>query len=56
MKIILITAATLLLNFYSFAQTDPVRAEQDFIFKNTDKTQIPTGYLIEYGPEVVYKK
>ena len=56
MKLIITLTALLLINVYAFAQTDPVRTEQDLIFQNIDKTQIPTGYLNEYGPEVVYKK
>ncbi len=56
MKLIITLAALLLVNFCAFAQTDPVRTELNSIFQNIDKTQIPTGYLNEYGPEVVYKK
>ena len=34
------------------AQTgDPIRDKLDTIFQNIDKTQIPTGYLAEYGSE-----
>jgi hypothetical protein len=56
MKLIITLAALLLLNLCAIAQTDLVRAELNSIFQNIDKTQIPTGYLNEYGPEVVYKK
>lgn len=56
MKLIITITALLLIHFCAFAQTDPVRVEQDLIFQNIDKSQIPTGYLNEYGPEVVYKK
>jgi hypothetical protein len=56
MKLILTITALLLVNLCAFAQTDPVRTELNSIFQNIDKTQIPTGYLNEYGPEVVYKK
>ena len=56
MKLIITFSALLLIHFCAFAQTDPVRTEQNFIFQNIDKSQIPTGYLNEYGPEVVYKK
>ena len=35
----------------SFAQTDPLRQKLDSIFQYVDKTQIPTGYLKEYGSE-----
>ena len=56
MKLIITLTALLLIHFCVFAQTDPVRTEQDLIFQNINKSQIPTGYLNEYGPEVVYKK
>ena len=38
------------------AQTDPVRTELDHIFQYVNKSLIPTGYLNEYGPDVVEKK
>jgi hypothetical protein len=56
MKLIITLTVMLLVNLCAFAQTDLVRNELNFIFKKIDKTQIPTGYLNEYGPEVVYKK
>jgi pimeloyl-ACP methyl ester carboxylesterase len=56
MKLIITLTVMLLLNLCAFAQTDLVRNELNSIFQNIDKTQIPTGYLNEYGPEVVYKK
>ncbi len=56
MKLIITLIALILMNVSAFAQTGPVRTEQIFIFQNIDKTLIPTGYLNEYGPEVVYKK
>ena len=56
MKLIVTLTALLLTHFCAFAQTDPVRTEQNLIFQNIDKSQIPTGYLNEYRPEVVYKK
>jgi hypothetical protein len=54
MKFILTITALLLINLCAFAQTDPVRTELNSIFRNIDKTQIPTGYLNEYDFEVVY--
>ena len=56
MKKILIIVALLLIKLCSFAQIDPVRTELNSIFQNINKTLIPTGYLNEYGPEVVNKK
>lgn len=38
-----------------FAQTDPSRDELALIFQYIDKSQIPSGYLDEYGPQVVDK-
>ncbi len=46
----------LLINFCAIAQIDSVRTELNFIFQNINKAQIPTGYLNEYGPEVVNKR
>ena len=46
----------LFVNLCAFAQTNLVSTELNYIFQNIDKTQIPTGYLNEYGPEVIYKK
>ena len=56
MKLIITITAMLFVNLCAFAQTNLVRTELNYIFQNIDKTQIPTGYLNEYGPEVVYKK
>ena len=55
MKKILFSAAMLMLTFCAFAQIDTIRTEQNLIFQNLNKTIIPTGYLNEYGPEVVDK-
>lgn len=46
----------LLVNLYVSAQTDPIRTEQNFIFQHINKALIPTGYLNDYGPEVIEKK
>ena len=56
MKLIITITAMLFVNLCAFAQTNLVRTELNYIFQNIDKTQIPTGYLNEYGPEVIYKK
>ena len=54
MKKILLTAAIIFMALFSFAQTgDPLRDKLDSIFKFVDKTQIPTGFLKEYGSEMV---
>jgi Secretion system C-terminal sorting domain len=41
----------LVLNANGFCQIDPLRKKLDSIFQYVDKTQIPTGYLKEYGSE-----
>ncbi len=45
-----------LLTSKAFAQADPVRAELDHIFQYIDKSQVPSGYLDEYGPQFAEKK
>ena len=44
-----------LLTSKAFAQADPVRAELDHIFQYIDKSQVPSGYLDEYGPQFAEK-
>ena len=39
------------MNIKSFSQIDPLRQKLDSIFQYVDKSQIPTGYLKEYGSE-----
>ena len=56
MKNLLLIVATTIATTTLYAQVDSVRLEQDKIFQYVNKTLIPTGYLNEYGPEVVYKK
>lgn len=34
-----------------FSQMEPLRNKLDSVFQYIDKTQIPTGYLKEYGSE-----
>ena len=51
MKKIIIIVALLIIKLISYVQIDPVRTELNNIFQNINKTQIPTGYLIEYGPK-----
>ena len=42
----------MLISTNSFGQTgDPLRDKLDSIFINIDKSQIPNGYLQEYGAE-----
>lgn len=41
----------ILLNLSTIAQVDSVRLTLDNIFEHVDKSQIPTGYLEEYGAE-----
>ena len=54
MKKILLTAAIIITALLSYAQTgDALRDKLDSIFTFIDKSQIPTGYLKEYGSEMV---
>jgi hypothetical protein len=54
MKKILLTTAIIFMALCSNAQTgDALRDKLDSIFTFIDKTQIPTGYLKEYGSEMV---
>ncbi|TAD92858.1 MAG: hypothetical protein EAY75_01600 [Bacteroidetes bacterium] len=55
-KTIRLLAAFLLLAGQLFAQTDPIKDELNHIFQFVNKTQIPTGYLDEYGPQFAEKK
>ncbi len=53
-KIVLAVVAIIFMAILSNAQTgDPLRDKLDSIFKFIDKTQIPTGYLKEYGSEMI---
>ncbi len=51
-QIIILILMCLSLNI-SNAQVDIIRQKQDSIFQHIDKTQIPTGYLKEYGAEMM---
>lgn len=35
------------------AQTYPLREKLDLVFSHVDKSQVPTGFLVEYGPRLV---
>ena len=50
-----VLAITLLLAGQTHAQTDSVRTELDQIFYYVDKSQVPSGYLDEYGPQFAVK-
>jgi hypothetical protein len=53
MKKILFLILTVIIGLQSFAQIDLLRQKLDSIFQYIDKTQIPTGYLKEYGAELM---
>lgn len=53
MKKSIVVVAILIAALETFAQTDPLRQKLDSIFQYVNKTQIPTGYLKEYGAELV---
>ncbi len=41
--------AGMFMPIFLFAQTDALRTKLNSIFQNIDKSQVPTGYLEEYG-------
>lgn len=49
MKKLLHTFMLLLLCSFGFAQTDPISTQLNSVFANIDKSQVPTGFLQEYG-------
>jgi hypothetical protein len=51
LKIIFSVLVSYMLTNKAFSQIDPLRQKLDSIFQYVDKTQIPTGYLKEYGSE-----
>jgi hypothetical protein len=53
LKIYFSIIITLVLCTKGFSQIDPLRQKLDSIFQYVDKTQIPTGYLKEYGSELL---
>ena len=53
MKKILTVIAILIIVLQTQAQVDVVRLKLDSIFQNINKAQIPTGYLKEYGAELM---
>ena len=53
MKKLLLVVATMIVTFQTFSQTDLLRQKLDSIFQYINKTQIPTGYLKEYGAELM---
>lgn len=53
MKKLLLFVTITVVSSQPFGQTDPVREKLDSVFQHVDKTQIPTGYLKEYGAELM---
>lgn len=53
MKKLLLVVTTMIVTLQIFSQTDLLRQKLDSIFQYIDKTQIPTGYLKEYGAELM---
>lgn len=51
MKKLLLFVTIIVVSLQTFGQTDPIREKLDSVFQYIDKTQIPTGYLKEYGAE-----
>ena len=54
MKKLMMVIACIITDLVGYCQTttDPLREKLDSIFQHLDKTQIPTGYLKEYGAEL----
>lgn len=55
-KYILLVIIAITTSISLFAQSDPVTVQLNHIFQYINKTQIPTGYLDEYGAQFVDKK
>lgn len=53
MKKLLILLGIVISSMHNFGQSDPLRLKLDSIFQFVDKAQIPTGYLKEYGAELM---
>ncbi len=53
MKKLLLLLSILTAWMHNFGQLDPLRLKLDSIFQYVDKTQVPTGYLKEYGAELM---
>lgn len=53
MKKIILLITCIVTGVLSHAQTDALREKLDSIFQYIDKSQIPTGYLKEYGSEML---
>lgn len=45
-----------LARYDSIAQTFPLRQKLDLVFANIDKSQVPTGFLAEFGPRLISLK
>lgn len=55
-KLSLIVVVLLTTSLNLFSQTDSARDELNHIFQYIDKSQIPSGYLDEYGPQFIGKQ
>lgn len=53
MKKYILICTFIIIAFQTFAQSDPIRQKLDSIFQHINKSQIPTGYLKEYGAEMM---
>jgi hypothetical protein len=53
MKKIIIFIAIQLAMAKLYAQVDPIRQKLDSIFQHINKSQVPTGYLKEYGADMM---
>lgn len=53
MKKLLLIIAIILAALQTFSQSDPLRDKLDSVFQNVNKNVISTGYLKEYGAELM---
>ena len=53
MKKIFLLFTCIIAGIYTYAQTDPLREKLDSIFQYINKSQIPGGYLKEYGSQML---
>mgnify|MGYP000017526665 CR=1 FL=1 len=52
-KLAILTLALIFLTLFAQAQTDALRNQLNTIFQNIDKSQVPSGFLEEYGAGLV---
>ncbi|MCW3073366.1 MAG: hypothetical protein JWP69_435 [Flaviaesturariibacter sp.] len=56
MKRLLFVCGLLLSALFSFAQTDTLRQELNYLFGNLSPSAIPSGYLAPYGMDMAQRQ